>query len=314
MNPPILHHYPVSPFAEKIRAMLAFKNIAWQSVQIPMVMPKPDLVALTGGYRRTPVLQTGADLWCDTALIARVLERMAPTPSLYPYGDGFAMQAASYFADNVMFNITVPIGFQPGGGMIKLFLPEAGPEFLAAFGKDRAAMRQGGTVRRGSLAECKANMRGLLAMIEAQLKHPYLFGAEPCVADFALYHVLWPVWKVAETRAMLAPFPKTDAFVARMAAIGNGRSTEISAERALEIAKSAKPEVIARPEAVETDGIALGETVTVKPVDYALDPVMGELLTCSAAEIAVRRTDPRAGTVVVHFPRFGYQLARAERA
>jgi glutathione S-transferase len=313
MNPSVLHHYPVSPFAEKIRTMLAYKKIAWQSVQIPMVMPKPDLVALTGGYRRTPVLQTGADIWCDTALIARVLERMAPKPSLYPYGDSFAMQAACHFADNVMFNITVPIGFQPGGGMIKLFLPDAGPEFLATFGKDRAAMRRGGTVRRGSLAECKANMRGLLPMIEAQLQQPYLFGAQPCVADFALYHVLWPVWKVADTRAMLAAFPKTEAFVARMGAIGNGQSTEISAERALEIAKSAKPEVIARPEAVETDGIALGEQVNVMPVDYALDPVKGELLTCSATEIAVRRTDPRAGTVVVHFPRFGYQLARAER-
>jgi glutathione S-transferase len=311
MNLPILHHYPVSPFAEKIRAMLAYKKLAWQSVQIPMVMPKPDLVALTGGYRRTPVLQTGADIWCDTALIARVLERMAPQPSLYPYGDSFAMQAASYFADNVMFNITVPIGFQPGSGMIKLFLPDAGPEFLATFGKDRAAMRQGGTVRRGSLAECKANMRGLLPRIEAQLTHPFLFGAEPCIADFALYHVLWPVWKVADTRAMLAAFPKTEAFVARMAAIGNGQSAEISADRALEIAKSAKPEMIAKPEAVETDGITLGEQVTVMPVDYALDPVKGELLTCSATEIAVRRSDPRAGTVVVHFPRFGYQLARA---
>jgi hypothetical protein len=62
---------------------------------------------------------------------------------------------------------------------------------------------------------------------------------------------------------------------------------------------------------VETDGIALGEAVNVMPVDYALDPVRGELLTCTAEEIAVRRTDPRAGTVVVHFPRFGFQLARA---
>jgi glutathione S-transferase len=311
MNAPILHHYPVSPFAEKIRAILGYKNIAWQSVQIPMMMPKPDLVALTGGYRRTPVLQTGADLWCDTALIARVLERMAPQPSLFPYGDNFAMQAASYFADNVMFNITVPIGFQPGGGMIKLFLPEAGPEFLAAFGKDRAAMRQGGTVRRGPLAECKASFRGLLPVIEAQLTHAYLFGERPCIADFSLYHVLWPVWKVADTRALLASFPKTEAFVARMAAIGNGASTEIGAERALEIASSSRPEPIMRPEAVETDGIALGETVAVMPVDYALDPVKGELLHCSASEIAVRRTDPRAGTVVVHFPRFGFQLARA---
>jgi glutathione S-transferase len=313
MNPPVLHHYPVSPFAEKIRAILGFKKIAWQSVQIPMMMPKPDLVALTGGYRRTPVLQTGADIWCDTALIARVLERMALQPSLFPYGDSFAMQAACHFADSVMFNFTVPIGFQPGGGMIKLYLPDAGADFLAAFGKDRAAMRQGGTVRRGPLAECKANMRALLPMIEAQLRHAYLFGAQPCIADFSLYHVLWPVWKVADTRPLLALFPKTEGFIARMAAIGNGQSTEISAERALEIARSSQPGAIARPEALETGGIALGETVAVMPVDYALDPVKGELLTCSATEIAVRRTDPRAGTVVVHFPRFGYQVARAER-
>jgi glutathione S-transferase len=311
MNPPILHHYPVSPFAEKIRVMLAWKKIAWQSVVIPVMMPKPDLVALTGGYRRTPVLQTGADLWCDTALIARVLERLAPQPSLYAYGDTLAMQALSHFADSVMFNITVPVGFQPGGGMLKLYMPEAGPDFLAAFGKDRAAMRQGGTVRRGPLAECKANMQGLLPKIEAQLGKPYLFGDAPCVADFSLYHVLWPVWKVPETRGLLAPFPKTAAFIERMAGIGHGKSTEITSAQALGIAKAGTPGTIARPEAVETGGIALGENVNVMPVDTALDPVHGELLTCSADEIAVRRTDPRAGTVVVHFPRFGFQLARA---
>jgi glutathione S-transferase len=311
MNPPILHHYPVSPFAEKIRVMLAWKKIAWQSVLIPAIMPKPDLIALTGGYRRTPVLQTGADLWCDTALIARVLERLTPKPSLYPYGDTLAMQAVSQFADGVMFNITVPIGFQPGGGMIKLFMPDAGPDFLAAFGKDRAAMRQGGTVRRGSLAECKANMQGLLPKIEAQLGKAFLFGDAPCVADFSLYHVLWPVWKVAETRGLLEGHPKTVAFIERMAGIGHGAYTEISSARAIEIAKAAEPAPIAGARAVETGDIALGETVDVMPVDYALDPVKGELLLCSAEEIAVRRTDPRAGTVVVHFPRFGFQVARA---
>lgn len=311
MNPPILHHYPVSPFAEKIRTMLGYKKLAWQSVLIPIIMPKADVVALTGGYRRTPILQTGADIWCDTALIARVLERIAPKPSLFPYADTLAMQAAAYFADNVMFGITVPVGFQPGGGMMKLFLPDATPEFLAQFGKDRAAMRQGAPVRRGPLAECKANLRGLLPGIEAQLRHPFLFGAEPCVADFSLYHVLWPIWKAADTRALLAPHPKTQAFMERMAAIGHGSSSEIASAQALEIAKNSKPGPIARPDAVETDGIVLGETVNVMPTDYALDPVKGVLLTCTADEIAVQRTDPRAGTVVVHFPRFGYQLARA---
>ncbi|HEX5093444.1 MAG TPA: glutathione S-transferase family protein [Burkholderiales bacterium] len=311
MNPPILHHYPVSPFAEKIRVMLAWKKLAWQSVLIPMIMPKPDLMALTGGYRRTPVLQTGADLWCDTALIARVLERLAPKPSLFPDGDTLAVQALAYFADSVMFNITVPVGFQPGGGMLKLFVPEASPDFLTAFGKDRAAMRQGGTVRRGPLAECKANMQGLLPKVEAQLRKAYLLGDAPCAADFSLYHVLWPVWKVPETRGLLDAFPKTVAFIERMAAFGQGTFTEISSAQAIDIARAAQPAPIAGAQAVETGGIALGETVNVMPVDTALDPVRGELLQCSADEIAVRRSDPRAGTVVVHFPRFGFQVAKA---
>ncbi|MDP3324434.1 MAG: glutathione S-transferase N-terminal domain-containing protein, partial [Hydrogenophaga sp.] len=80
----ILHHYPMSPFSEKVRLILGHKQLAWQSVLIPSVMPKPDVVALTGGYRRTPFLQIGADIYCDTALICDVLEHRQPAPTLYP--------------------------------------------------------------------------------------------------------------------------------------------------------------------------------------------------------------------------------------
>jgi glutathione S-transferase len=312
MTEPILHHYPVSPFAEKVRAMLGFKGLAWKSVQIPLIMPKPDVVALTGGYRKTPILQLGADVYCDTALIARVLERLAPTPSLYPQGDTLAVQAAAYFADNVMFGVTIPIAFQPGGGMMKAFFSDATPEYLASFGKDRAAMRQGGTVRRGPLHECKANLQGLLAKIETQLTaqfpRAYLFGDQACVADFSLYNALWPIWKPADMRAMLDPFPKTKNLIERIAAIGHGKSTEITSGEALQIAKSSTPEAVKGAVALETGGIALGEQAQVMPVDSGLDPVTGELLHASAEEIVLRRSDPRAGTVQVHFPRFGYQL------
>ena len=91
----ILHHYPASPFSEKIRLILGYKGLRWKSVVIPMIMPKPDVIALTGGYRKTPILQIGADIYCDTALIARVLERLAPAPSLFPQGDTLAVQAAA---------------------------------------------------------------------------------------------------------------------------------------------------------------------------------------------------------------------------
>ena len=308
MTEPVLHHYPFSPYAEKIRAMLGYKGIAWKSVQIPPVMPKPDVVALTGGYRKTPILQIGADIYCDTALIARVLERLAPSPSLFAQGDTFAVQASAHFADNTIFGITVPIAYQPGSGMMKLYMSDASPEYLANFGKDRAAMRQGGTVRRGPVHECKGLLPGMLAKIEAQFSGSFLFGEQPCNADFSLYNALWPLWQPADTRLLLDPYPKTKRFVERMAAIGHGKFSEISSGDALQIAKSSKPEALKNSVALETAGIALGEQAQVMPVDSGLDPVVGELLNASFDEFVLRRTDPRAGTVHVHFPRFGFQL------
>ncbi|MEY4577459.1 MAG: hypothetical protein RL701_2162, partial [Pseudomonadota bacterium] len=64
----ILHHYEASPFSEKIRRILAYKQQPWTAVRAPAVMPKADLLALTGGYRKIPVLQVGNHVYCDTAL------------------------------------------------------------------------------------------------------------------------------------------------------------------------------------------------------------------------------------------------------
>ena len=308
MTEPVLHHYSFSPYAEKVRAMLGFKGVAWKSVQIPPVLPKPDVVALTGGYRKTPVLQIGADIYCDTALIARVLERLRPSPSLFANRDTLAVQASAHFADTTIFGIAVPIAYQPGSGMMKLYMPNATPEYLANFGKDRAAMRQGGTIRRGPVHECKGLLPGLLMKIEAQFDGPFLFGAEACIADFSLYNALWPLWKPADTRVLLDPYPKTKRFVERMAAIGHGKFSEITSADAIQIAKSSKPETVKDAVALETGGIELGAQAQAMPVDSGLDPVAGELLHASTAEIVIRRSDPRAGTVHVHFPRFGYQL------
>src|SRR6516162_6547408 len=86
----ILHHYDISPYSEKVRTGLGLKGLAWASVELPVIMPKPNLTALTGGYRKTPVLQIGADIYCDSQLIMRELERRYPTPSFYPAGHGAA--------------------------------------------------------------------------------------------------------------------------------------------------------------------------------------------------------------------------------
>ena len=107
MAEPILHHFDWSPYAEKVRVLLGIKGLAWASVQIPMVMPKPDLTALSGGYRKTPVLQVGADVYCDTSCIARELELRWPEPTLFPDGnEGLALALATW-ADRF---------FEPGAG------------------------------------------------------------------------------------------------------------------------------------------------------------------------------------------------------
>ena len=122
----ILHHYEVSPYSEKVRLGLGLKGLAWASVEIPMIMPKPDLTALTGGYRKTPVLQIGADIYCDTQLIMRELERRHPTQSFYPAGPG-AADALAWWAEKTMFS--------PAAGILFAQKPEVLP---TGFLEDRA--------------------------------------------------------------------------------------------------------------------------------------------------------------------------------
>src|ERR1051325_7435713 len=106
----ILHHYDTSPYAEKVRTGLGLKGLAWASVELPVIMPKPNLTALTGGYRKTPVLQIGADIYCDSQLIMRELERRYPTPSFYPVGRG-AADALAWWAEKTTFFPAVSIAF-----------------------------------------------------------------------------------------------------------------------------------------------------------------------------------------------------------
>ena len=45
----ILHQYDISPFSQKAQKMMGLKGLAWQSIEMPLIAPKPDVEALTGG-------------------------------------------------------------------------------------------------------------------------------------------------------------------------------------------------------------------------------------------------------------------------
>ena len=148
MSDLILHHYSSSPFAEKARLMLGLKGLAWQSVTVPMMLPKPDVVALTGGYRRTPFLQVGADIYCDTALIAEVLEARQPSPSLFPAAVAGQARMLAQWADTDLFWTALPYAMQPAGATA--LFAGAPPDMLKLFVADRKAMSEGMPQVRGA--------------------------------------------------------------------------------------------------------------------------------------------------------------------
>ena len=134
----------------------------------------------------------------------------------------------------------------------------------------------------------------------------YLLGAEPCIADFAAYHVVWFYrGRHIDCRAEFDPYPKIIAWRERMTAIGHGKRTEMPPRRGIGDCPSAAP-ASPRPSEPQEGDPKPGTPARVRPADNARDWVEGEVLFIDAGEIALLRSDPEVGEVAVHFPRLGY--------
>lgn len=312
----ILHHYPSSPFSEKIRLALGHKKLAWKSVHIPAVMPKPDVIALTGGYRKTPILQVGADIYCDSALICDVLEHVQPEPPLYPPHLRGCSRVFAQWADTTLFWAAMTYNFQPRGAA-QLF--EGAAEAAQAFAADRKAMRTNMTLLRpgDATSAYRSYLRRIASMVE---EHDFLFGAEPCVADFASYHPLWFTrHHVPALADILAATPAIAEWMDRVAALGHGRMEPLSSEDAVTVAQRSEPalpgdNLLVHSNFQDDHGIPLGSRVAIAPESFGNEATEGELLSATRTHYTVLRTDPRAGRVHVHFPRVGYALRAVERA
>jgi glutathione S-transferase len=306
----IFHHYPLSPFAEKIRTVMGFKQLAWKSVIVPAIAPKPDVVALTGGYRKTPILQIGRDVYCDTALICDVLEHLQPTPTLYPARDKGLARIVAQWADSTLFWSAMAYNFQPEGAAAVF---AAAPEGTAqAFGADRAAMRAGAPRQApgDAAAAYQSYLRRLADMLEDQF---FLLGNAPCVADFAAYHPLWFTrTQVPVLASILNATPAVLAWMDRIAAFGHGSIQKFSSGDAIARCAAANDGFPLHDSRFQDEhGIALGSQVTIAAESFGTETSQGELIGASRTRYTIRRQDPRAGSVLVHFPRIGYALKKA---
>lgn len=299
----ILHHYDTSPFSEKIRKVFAHKRLAWRAVAQPNMMPKPELVPLTGGYRRIPVLQIGADVYCDTQLIVRVLERRHPTPTLYPGATEGTAHVWNLWADRTLFLPAVAVVFAEIGQ----FVPR---EFM----EDRSRMMPGRDFAEipRQAPHARVHLRALVGLLETQLAdgRRWLLGADFSLADAACYHPLWFLRVAPGAGAQMADFERVRAWLERVEALGEGERTEMAPAAALALARDHTSTTGPTVDPHEPNGLEPGMRVSVVPDDYGFDPVAGELVVATLHEVAVRRKDTAVGEVVVHFPRIGFQVLR----
>ena len=300
----ILHHYPASPFAEKIRLILGYKQVPWKSVLIPVIMPKPDLVALTGGYRKTPVLQIGSDIYCDSALIARVIDRAQPLSTMYPAQYLAACTTMAAWADSVLFSAAISWALQPEGA--KSMFSNWAPEQLAAFAADRKQFRSNPNALRTPLDAASRLLAAFLPQLDRQLSEagPFLFGTEPSIADFSVYHPLWFIKGAPAVSDILTVYPAIMRWMQAMVDASHGSFEKLSSEDAIAIAKSSAPQSVGHSDIPH-------RAVIIAASDYGIDPIAGQLIHETPDTWTISREDPRAGLVRVHFPKVGYSLTEA---
>lgn len=299
--PVILHHFEESPFSEKIRLVFGLKKIAWSSVVISRIMPRPDLMPLTGGYRRTPVMQIGADIFCDTQCIFRELERRCPEPSLFPGGHEGIGWASAMWTDRSFFQNAVNLVF----GSLADRVPQSfieDREKLRGAKFDVAAMK-------ARIPEMRDQYRAHVNWIESQLAAPsnWLCGSNPGLLDVNAYMNVWYVRSNLQAAdELLAGCPRVREWELRVRGIGHGTRSEMSSTAALALARDSTSETEIAADPHDPNGRKAGDLVEVTPDDYGKVPVRGHIVSLSAESIAIRRRDELAGEIVVHFPRAGF--------
>ena len=299
----ILHQYDMSPFSEKIRVIFGMKGLEWHACNQPRIMPKPGLVALTGGYRRIPVLQIGADLYFDTVLITDELERRFPSSSIYAgSGPGMAQALASWFDQGLFWQVVTALF----GGDIPAD---------EAFAADRSALLGRPFDPLTMKAAAPGAYRQIAAyfdLAEQQLAdgRAYLFGAAPGAVDACLYHnVAFLRWGRGRAQAALDAFPRLLAWEARVRAIGHGRrGVDVSPEEALDIARGAAPAAVA---AVSVrDDVQPGDAVRVAYNDANTPALDAVVVTAGHQFVSVRPEAPELRHAIIHMP---YSAARITR-
>lgn len=301
----ILHHYPFSPFSEKVRAILGYTKVPWQSAITREAPPRPILEQLAGGYRKVPVAQIGADIFCDTRTICAEIAALAQQPEL-------VVETADEDCQKFVENVELKVFFACLTNSVSLqlnrkVLNSMSVWYLLHMIWDRIKMGRRASVGIPGLRASKAIMKQHLDELENQLSREFVFGNSPSIADFSAYHSLWFYRQLAE-KDFPASYPKIEQWMARIKKFGHGNEVAMDPPLALEIARNSEPRAI---EDSHKNDPLIGRQVVVAPTDYAQTASSGTLVGSMPHRWIIARQVSSLGTVHVHFPKHGFSVSQA---
>jgi glutathione S-transferase len=298
----ILHHYPASPLSEKIRVILGLKKLSWCSVEIPNLPPKPDVMPLTAGYRRTPIMQIGADVFCDSQRILSELECRKPSEA----NNTGLVQIINRWCDD-LFHPVVKVAITASSNELpNEFLEDRRKLFLNDYSDIESA--------KARIPYYTEQVRAQLAQAEISLKEQngFLISSSASIADASLFALTWFIrrrWK--NGAKFLEGFPNICRWEESIRSIGHGTPTDMASGKALDIAKETETTFKAQIDADDIHSLSTGDRVSITPkANTGEKGVRGNVHIAEKNRISVLHKNDRVGTICIHFPKIGYVIER----
>lgn len=266
-----------------------------------MIAPKPDVEALTGGYRGTPVLQIGRDVFIDNWMIARALDEFdASGPAINAQGG--LREAALYAWGERLFTPLLHAA-------LAAYQSEWDADFLAD--RKRVFPDVDFDTLNVSDPDRRSQVRAYLGTVEAQLglNQDFLGGAQ---ADSCDIHVWGMVWMIHSALPALMPivetFPRLTDWYERVSAFGTGDREDVKIDVAWQSLKDGPARPL--PDTPDHEPLApwVGEVVDIAAGSADRGSASGRLLAVDHEQV-VLGVEPISGEAAhVWFPRFGYHL------
>lgn len=294
MSVPILYHYPMSPYSEKLRLTMGLLEKRWLSAPVPAYPPRPELAELIGGYRRVPVLQIGAHFYCDTRIAFTALTGHESGCWDLSERD----EALRHWAEQEVF-FAVVAGASPYRA-VRFLTRELGLPGLMRFMRDRIVMTREATIVQQDPKAARGTILSFVCELAERLaEESCLSGPVIGYLDLCCFHPLWMAAQI-DSRQM-SGWPSTvKSWFARVEAMGHGVST--AATTAGVTYAIANDQAALSIEVVEAPFIA-AQPVTVAPTDYARDESRGLLTRYDGRRIVLERRLEGGERVYLHFPR-----------